>query len=127
MKKTTGEILDCNELVEKNTRVINNYGIWIRYNSRSGTHNMYKEYRDISLCKAVEQMYAELAGRHRARPRSIQIMRTSILKATECKNYRVTSFHTGSIKFPLARVVPRPSLKKHRTVFKASRPSTYRG
>ncbi|KDO27995.1 hypothetical protein SPRG_22195 [Saprolegnia parasitica CBS 223.65] len=86
MKKTTGEILCLNELREKNKRIVKNYGVWIRYNSRSGTHNMYKEYRDVTLCGAVEQMYAELAGRHRARPRSIQIMRTAILAAKDCKN-----------------------------------------
>merc|ERR1719223_1139357 len=105
MKKTTGEILDCNELVEKNRRIVKNYGIFLRYNSRSGTHNMYKEYRDVTLCKAIEQMYAELAGRHRARARSIQIMRTAILEAKDCKNVRVTAFHTGAIKFPLARII----------------------
>ena len=43
MKKTTGEILDCVELVEKNSRIVKNYGIWLRYDSRSGTHNMYRE------------------------------------------------------------------------------------
>ena len=36
--------------------MIKNYGITIRYNSRSGTHNMYKEYRSVSLCDAVDQM-----------------------------------------------------------------------
>ena len=88
---------------------------------------MYKEYRDISLCKAVEQMYSELAGRHRARPRSIQIMRTAIVAAKDCKKSGVMQFHDAKIKFPLTHVVPRPSLKKYRTTFKASRPCTYRG
>ena len=114
-------------MVEKNARVINNYGIWLRYNSRSGTHNMYKEYRDVTLCHAVEQMYSELAGRHRARPRSIQIMRTGIVAAKDCKKTNVTQFHNSTIRFPMTRVIPRPSVKKHRTIFKASRPSTYRG
>ena len=36
MKKTTGEILDCVEIVEKNSRIVKNYGIWLRYSSRSG-------------------------------------------------------------------------------------------
>jgi len=35
MKKTTGEILDCVELIEKNSRTVKNYGIWLRYDSRS--------------------------------------------------------------------------------------------
>merc|ERR1712167_424954 len=71
MKKTTGEILDVVELVEKNPRIVNNYGIWLRYNSRSGTHNMYREYRALRLVDAVQEMYSEMAGLHRARFRSI--------------------------------------------------------
>lgn len=56
MKKTTGEILSVNEIFEKKKHTVKNYYIYLRYNSRSGTHNMYKEYRDTSLCGAVEQM-----------------------------------------------------------------------
>lgn len=113
--------------MEKNKRIVKNYGIWIRYNSRSGTHNMYKEYRDVTLCSAVEQLYSELAGRHRARPRSIQIMRTAIVAAKDTKKVSVQQFHDSNIKFPLARRIPRPSTKNHRTVFKANRPTTFRG
>merc|ERR1712080_462544 len=47
LKKSVGEIVQCSEIFEKNTTSIKNYGVWIRYNSRSGTHNMYREYRDI--------------------------------------------------------------------------------
>ena len=81
MKKTTGEILDCVEIVEKNNRIVKNYGIWLRYSSRSGTHNMYREYRDVKLTGAVSQLYDEMAGRHRTRPRSIQIIRTAVVAA----------------------------------------------
>ena len=77
MKKTTGEILDCVELLDKNSRTVKNFGIWLRYDSRSGTHNMYREIRDTTLTGAVTQLYDEMSGRHRARPRSIQIIRTA--------------------------------------------------
>lgn len=33
---------------------VKNFAIWLRYNSRSGTHNMYKEYRGLSRAEAVE-------------------------------------------------------------------------
>ena len=56
MKKTTGEILDVNELREVDPFTVKNYGIWIRYDSTTGTHNMYKEYRDLTLCGAVDQL-----------------------------------------------------------------------
>ena len=41
------------QLTEKNPRHVKNFGIWIKYNSRSGTHNMYREYRDVTLNGAV--------------------------------------------------------------------------
>lgn len=56
MKKTTGEILDVNEITEKNTRYVKNYGFWLKYNSRSGVHNMYREYRDTSLNAAIDTL-----------------------------------------------------------------------
>lgn len=77
MKKTTGEILDVNEvsniyifhcdhpftsfimcyqITEKNTGYVKNYGIWIKYNSRSGTHNMYREYRATTINDAIDTL-----------------------------------------------------------------------
>ena len=41
-------------------------GLVVRYRSRIGIHNMYKEYRDVSVCWDVSQMYSEMSGRHRA-------------------------------------------------------------
>jgi hypothetical protein len=29
--------------------------LWLRYDSRSGTHNMYREYRDLTTAGAVTQ------------------------------------------------------------------------
>ncbi|CAM9740502.1 unnamed protein product, partial [Choristocarpus tenellus] len=92
MKKTTGEILDVVEITEKNARIIKHYGIWLRYDSRSGTHNMYREYRDLTLTGAVDQMYSEMAGRHRCRPRSIQIIRTGIVPVKDTKRTNVQQF-----------------------------------
>merc|ERR1711966_320021 len=99
MKKTTGEILDVVEIVEKNKRIVKNYGIWLRYNSRSGTHNMYREFRDVSLTGAVSQLYDEMAGRHRARPRSIQIIRTAVVGKDDCKLEYCGQFSKDGVKF----------------------------
>ena len=101
MKKTTGEIIDVNEIVEKNKNQVKNYGIWLRYDSRSGTHNMYREYRDLSLCGAITQLYDEMAGRHRTRPRSIQIIRTAEIAASDCKRADTLQFVSKDQKFPL--------------------------
>lgn len=122
MKKTTGEILDVNEITEKNDRYVKNYGIWVKYNSRSGIHNMYREYRDTTLnnaistlCKfpyvvtsaqdskslinywfpsdASEFVDNDMAGRHRSRNRSIQIIRTAVVAPKDCKRASTIQFH----------------------------------
>jgi len=105
MKKTTGEILDCVEIVEKNSRIVKNYGIWLRYDSRSGTHNMYREFRDLTLTGAVSQLYDEMAGRHRARPRSVQIIRTEIIASKDLKRENGMQFAKKNVKFPLVHRV----------------------
>jgi len=125
MKKTTGEILDVNELVEKNDRYVKNYGIWITYNSRSGTHNMYREYRDVTLNSAIDTMYNDMAGRHRTRFQSIQIVKTAQLKAGECKRTQVLPFHDSKIKFPLPHRRLRAAKKQNKSVFSSTRPNTF--
>jgi large subunit ribosomal protein L18Ae len=54
VKKTSGEIVSVNKIFEKKPTTVKNFGVWLRYNSRSGTHNMYKEYREMSRSDAVE-------------------------------------------------------------------------
>ena len=130
MKKTTGEILDCVEIVEKNSRIVKNYGIWLRYDSRSGTHNMYREYRDLHLTGAVSQLYNEMAGRHRCRPRSIQIIRTATLGASELKRPNGMQFAQGGVKFPLPHRVDtakRGQKALSDRTFSTVRPTTYFG
>merc|ERR1712222_1801 len=100
----TGEILDVVELVEKDSESVKNYGIWLRYSSRSGTHNMYREYRDVRLTGAVSQLYDEMAGRHRCRPRSIQIIRTEVIKPGDLKRVSPMQF-AQKVSFPLVHRV----------------------
>lgn len=73
VKKATGEIVSVKAIAEKHPQKVKNFGIWIRYDSRSGTHNMYKEYREMSRTDAVESLYSDMAARHRARFRSIHV------------------------------------------------------
>ena len=134
MKKTTGDILRVNEITEKNPNIVKVYGITLRYYSRSGCHNMYKEFRDTTLCGAVTQLYAEMSSRHRARATSIQIRDTCIVPgpliskdpSVGAKRPSVVEMINSKIKFPLTHRVQRSTSKKFRTTFKASRPSTYR-
>ena len=130
MKKTTGEILDCVELVEKNKRIVKNYGIWLRYDSRSGTHNMYREFRDITLTGAVSQLYDEMAGRHRTRPRSIQIIRTATVASKDLKRVNGMQFAKAKVKFPLPHRVSsgkRGQKALSSRTFTTVRPTTFFG
>jgi large subunit ribosomal protein L18Ae len=130
MKKTTGEILDCVEIVERNARIVKNYGIWLRYSSRSGTHNMYREYRDLTLTGAVTQLYNEMAGRHRTRPRSIQIIRTAEVKAADLKRDNGMQFAKKNVRFPLVHRVSsgkRGMKALSSSTFTTQRPSTFFG
>jgi large subunit ribosomal protein L18Ae len=68
-----GLLTDGMQIYEKHPQKVKNFGIWIRYDSRSGTHNMYKEYREMSRTDAVESLYQDMAARHRARFRSVQV------------------------------------------------------
>ena len=48
-KRTGGQILRETELFDKAPTKVTNYGVWLRYESRTDTHNMYKEYRDTTV------------------------------------------------------------------------------
>jgi ribosomal protein L20A (L18A) len=134
--------LSCKAIAEKNPNIVKNYGITIRYNSRSGTHNMYREYRDTRLAGAVEQMYADMAGRHRARFHSIHIVDVVVVKAgvRAAKRYNPelhgdvapeavvrpqTKEFTKMTKFPLAHRIQRAGTKAKKATYVAARPTTF--
>ncbi|CAN0909399.1 60S ribosomal protein L18a, partial [Linum grandiflorum] len=125
VKKSNGQMLAINEIFEKNPTKIKNYGIWLRYQSRTGYHNMYKEFRDTTLNGAVEQMYAEMASRHRVRSPCIQIIKTATIPAKLCKRESTKQFHNSKIKFPLVFKKVRPPTRKLKTTYKASRPNLF--
>ncbi|KAL0363560.1 UNVERIFIED_CONTAM: 60S ribosomal protein L18a-2 [Sesamum calycinum] len=125
VKKSNGQILAINEIFEKNPTTIKNYGIWLRYQSRTGYHNMYKEYRDTTLNGAVEQMYTEMASRHRVRHHCIQIIKTATIPAKLCKRESTKQFHDSKIKFPLVFRKVRPPTRKLKTTYKATRPNLF--
>jgi len=124
-KASTGEILEVNELFEKNANHIKNFAVQIRYNSRSGTHNMYKEYRDLTVNGAIDKMYAELASRHRARKSSIWVVDVAPIPASKVRRENIKQFLDSRIKFRPTNRLPRASSKAYRKVFKATKPSTF--
>merc|ERR1711862_481177 len=121
MKKASGEIVEIREVVERKPLVIKNIGIWLRYDSRSGTHNMYREYRDLSVSGAVTQCYRDMGARHRARAHSIQVMRVETVSNSACRRPITTQFHDSKIKFPLPCRVQK---QVGRARFTTKRPTT---
>jgi len=123
VKKANGQIIAVNEIFEKKPTSVKNFGIWVRYQSRTGYHNMYKEYRETTLNAAVDALYSEMASRHRVRAPCIQIIKTATVPAAACKRDNTKQFHDSKIKFPLTHRLARPSAPEYRTLYKAKRPS----
>merc|ERR1719291_253832 len=48
-KKSGGELLALDLVKEDSPLVVKNFGIWFRYQSNVSHHNLYKEYRDVTL------------------------------------------------------------------------------
>ena len=91
---------------------------------------MYREYRDLTLTGAVTQLYNEMAGRHRTRPRSIQIIRTATVKAADLKRDNGMQFAKKNVKFPLPHRVAsgkRNMKALSDTTFTTQRPTTFFG
>ncbi|KAK3674167.1 60S ribosomal protein L20B [Recurvomyces mirabilis] len=123
VKKANGEIVSLNKIHEKHPQKVKNFGIWIRYDSRSGTHNMYKEYREMSRTDAVDSMYQDMAARHRSRFRSIHILKVvEIEKDADIRRPYIKQLLTKGLKFPLPHRSPPKSGK---VVFAATRPNTF--
>ncbi|KAF9458159.1 ribosomal L18ae/LX protein domain-containing protein [Collybia nuda] len=121
VKKANGEIIGVNVIHEKKPLKVKNFGIWLRYDSRSGTHNMYKEFRDLSRADAVKSLYQDMAARHRARFRSIHIIRVvEIEKSDDVRRPYIKQLMVPNLKFPLPHRVA-----KSRSTFVAHRPSTF--
>jgi len=121
VKKAAGELVGINQIREKKPLKVKNFGIWLRYDSRSGTHNMYKEFRELSRAEAVHACYQDMAARHRARFRSVQILQVAeIEKIADVRRPHIKQLLVSKLRFPLPhRVV------KSRSLFVASRPSTF--
>lgn len=84
---------------------------------------MYKEYREMSRTDAVEALYQDMAARHRARFRSIHILKVVELEnADQVKRPYIKQLISKGLKFPLPHRVPRGGSKK---IFSVRRPATF--
>merc|ERR1712153_153733 len=132
MKKSNAEILSVREIFEAKPEKVSKYGIWLRYDSRSGTTNMYKEFSALTQNEAVATMYQEMAGRHRARFSSIHIIKVAEISGVgvslkeKCVRPAIKQFLNSKLAFPLTHRVPRNSLKGNRKGTMAKVPTTFK-
>eukprot|EP01132_Coremiostelium_polycephalum_P000689 gene689-850_t len=124
MKRATGEILNVTEIFENKPTRVKNFGVFLRYNSRSGTHNIYKEYRDTSRNGAIAQMYDEMASRHSAREKSIHIIDIKEIADKLTRRANTKQFLEKGLKFPLPHRVPKKA-PQFKSTFTANRPTTF--
>ncbi len=125
MKKANGQIIACNEIFEEDTSSIKNFGVWIRYQSRTGFHNAYKEYREVSMNKAVDALYEEMASRHRVRAPCLQIIKICQVADADAKRENTIQFLgvNEPVSFPVVNKVLRADDKSQKTTFKYKRPN----
>ncbi|KAH9381249.1 hypothetical protein HPB48_014440 [Haemaphysalis longicornis] len=123
MKKTNSEIVSLRRIYDKTPTKVKNFGVWLRYNSRSGTHNMYREYRDMTVSACSHPLVVagtvcgkchcglfadrDMGARHSARASSIQIIRVEEIPAAKCRRPHIKQFHDSKIKFPLPSRISR--------------------
>jgi large subunit ribosomal protein L18Ae len=98
MSVSNSYVLSISQISDKNPTTIKNFSIWLRYQSRTGYYNMYKEYCDTTLNGAVDQMYTEMASRHRVRSPCIQITKTATVDLKLCKRDNTKQFHNSKIR-----------------------------
>jgi large subunit ribosomal protein L18Ae len=83
---------------------------------------MYREYREMSRADAVESLYQDMAARHRARFRSIHVLKVVEVEKTEdIRRPYIKQLLAKDLKFPL----PHRNPPKGKKVFSAVRPATF--
>ena len=126
LKRTHGEILKIQEIHEKPTSVARNFGIFLKYRSRTGIHNLFKEFRDVTLKGAVSQMYNEMGGNYRIDAEKVTVINTVELKAEELnvRNPRCLQWNdSANVAYPLWRKTIRKTHSKYNTTFASNRPA----
>ena len=53
LKKSKGEVLKVQEIFDSGKLKTKNFGIFIKYRSRTGVHNCFKEYRGVNVKDVV--------------------------------------------------------------------------
>lgn len=65
IKSTKSVILKIEEIIDNSELRVRNFGINIKYRSKAGVHNIYKEVRATSRCSAISNLFNSMAGTHK--------------------------------------------------------------
>jgi large subunit ribosomal protein L18Ae len=93
IKIAVGEIINVKTISETSPGTIKNFGIALKYDSRTGSHNMYREYRELTKADAVTACYRDMASRHQVRARSLHIISVDIVPASKTRRTNIKQFH----------------------------------
>jgi large subunit ribosomal protein L18Ae len=84
---------------------------------------MYKEYRDLTRAGAVVSCYQDMASRHRARFRSVQIIKVGEVKAADVRRPYIKQILDPKLRFPVPHRLYKPN--KRASIFVGKRPGTF--
>ncbi len=129
IKRSQGEILKIQEIFDSGKLRAKNFGIFLKYRSRTGVINCFKEYRDVNLAGAIDQMFNEMGGNYSVNNQGVEIIRTVVLQEDQLKlrNPRCKQWmNTKEIKYPLWKRSARRTHSKYETTFAHNRPVCYK-
>ena len=125
LRKSKGELLRVQEVFESGRTIAKNFGIFLKYRSTVGVHNVFKEYRDTTINGAINQMYDEMGGNHRISRERIDIISVSELAKEQLRERKPRALifaDAKAVKYPLWKRTARPTNPKFRATFHTSRP-----
>merc|ERR1712173_412226 len=94
-----GQILAVHRIIDPEPTRVKNFGFWLKYQSRSGVHNMYREYRALSVQVAAKKLFMDMGGRHRAKKDNIHVIDVREISDHEVKRFRIKQFLTPGLRF----------------------------
>ena len=125
LKRTKGEIIRVSEVFDRPENKGLNYGIYVRYRSKKGIHNAYKEFRAVNKKDAIDKMYNEMGGCHKCPSKDIEIIKIDLLTQEQLRVRKPRCLlwsNTAKINYPIWKRTGRKSERKFENVFNRSRP-----
>lgn len=80
------------DYIEEPVDNIHVFGIKLKLKARKRTINMYKEFRAVSKADAVSELYSDMAGRHSANRRMIDIISVDKVELENCRREKSRMF-----------------------------------